>query len=53
MNNHDLHISELESAKSQLVNCTSAFDIENAETWIRIIELEIKIRNDENNSSQP
>ena len=50
MNNQDRHILELESAKTQLVNCTSAFDIENAETWIRIIELDFKIRNAENKS---
>ena len=52
MNIDDFHISELETAKNQLVNSTSASEIENAETWIRIIQLDLEIRNAENKFSQ-
>ena len=42
------HYSELECAKTHLLSCETIADIENAETWIRIINLDIDIINARN-----
>ena len=50
MMNKDLniHISELESANTQLLRCHTDVEIENTMTWIRIIELDLEIVKAEN-----
>lgn len=43
-----IHFSELECANTHLLSCETNVDIDNAETWIRIINLDIEIIRAEN-----